>query len=78
MRFEPDLQENFANLLLELEIPIKYFVPYTCPIEPPDFNKILFEEIEAIKIYSSLSPGFALLKYALKKYLMTSGMLKMI
>jgi len=69
MRFEPDLQENFANLLLELEIPTKYFVPYTCPIEPPDFNKILFEEIEAIKTYSSLSPGFALLKYALKKIL---------
>lgn len=66
MRFEPELQKNLANLLLELDISTKSFVPYTCPIDPPDFNKISFEEIEAIRKYTTLPPAFALLKHGLK------------
>lgn len=69
MRFEPELQRTFANLLKELNICTKAFVPYTCPIDPPDFNQIFYEEIKAIRKYSTLSPAFALLKYALREIL---------
>jgi hypothetical protein len=69
MRFEPELQPNFAKLLNELDISSKVFPPYTCPSNPPDFNKINFEEIQAIKTYSNLPPAFAILKFALKRVL---------
>lgn len=69
MRFEPDLQKKFASLLEELKIDVKVFSPYTCPIEPPDYNQITFEEISAIERYSNLSPAFALLKHGLSKIL---------
>ena len=69
MRFEPDLQQNFAKLLKELGICTKHFPPYTCPSEPPDFNKLSFEEIQAVQKYKSLPPAFAILKYALVQIL---------
>jgi hypothetical protein len=68
MRFEPDLQPKFANLLKELDIAHKKFPPYTTPFTPPNYNELKFEEIQAIEGDKSLPPSFALLKYALKRY----------
>lgn len=66
MRYEPELQVKFASLLNELNIKTKDFPPYTCPNVQPDFNKLTFEEIEAIHINSNLPPAFALLKFGLQ------------
>lgn len=69
MRFEPDLQPLFAELLKELEIKTKVFPPYTSPFKAPSYNDITFQEIQAIETDKTLSPAFALLKYALKNIL---------
>ena len=68
MRFELELQKTFATLIGELGVAMKSFSPYTC-YATPDFNKISFEEIQAIKKYSNIRPVFALLKYGLAKVL---------
>ena len=69
MRFEPELQPKFANLLKELDITYKEFSAYTTPYELPDYNKIDLKEIEFIENNKDLAPAFALLKYALKNIL---------
>lgn len=69
MRFEPDLQPKFADLINELQIETIDFSPYTSPQEEPDFNKLELEEIIAIKTSNYSSPAFALVKHALKQIL---------
>lgn len=65
MRFEAMLQKKFDGLLKELDIKVESFPPYSCPVEGPDYNKINFEEIAAIKRWNKLPPAFALLKWGL-------------
>lgn len=69
MRFEPELQPNFADLLFELGIKTKSFPAYTCPLTSPDFNSITLDEINAIHKYNDLPPAFALLKFGLSRIL---------
>ena len=69
MRFEPELQKKFSDLLKELSIPTTKFPPYTCPLSSPDLNHLSFKEIGAINKYKNLPPAFALLKYGLTKVL---------
>jgi Flavin containing amine oxidoreductase len=69
MRFEPDLQPRFAELINELDIPCKIFPTYTNPFCYPEYNKLLFEEIEAIEKNKDIAPVFALIKLATKKIL---------
>ncbi len=69
MRFESFLQPKFANLLQELDVDTKNFPPYTAPFIPPSYDKITFQEIQAIESDKTLPPAFALLKYALKHVL---------
>lgn len=64
MRFEPQLQPKFANLIETLDIKTTDFSPYTSPDENPDFNKLEVDEIYAIS-KSKYAPAFALVKYAL-------------
>ena len=68
MRFEPYLQPGFDKLIKELNITTKVFSPYTSPAISPDFNKITFDEIQAINNFD-LQPAFALLKYGLMQIL---------
>jgi hypothetical protein len=69
MRFEPDLQPNFAKLIKELDIETKTFAPYSSPMRKPDYNAITHEEIQAIESEKTSPPSFVLMKLALKKIL---------
>lgn len=69
MRFEPDLQPNFASLLRELGIDTQQFPPYTAPHLPPDFNALTLEEIGAVVGDVDTPPPFSLLRHGLKQLL---------
>lgn len=71
MRFELQLQPNFASLIDDLGIKTKPFSGYTAQEDKlPDYNKLTFEEIHAITSNKKQLPAaFALLKYALRMIL---------
>jgi len=66
MRFEPDLQPLFAQLVRELELPLTQFAPYTCPRTLPDLNSLSFEEVKALHESPGMAPAFALLQHGLR------------